>query len=266
MHQLRIVLALLLLSSLFVAPTWAEERLRLATTTSTENSGLLAVLLPPFEQAHDCKVDVIAVGTGKAIKLGEAGDVDVVMVHDQANEEKFVAAGFGVEHKELMYNDFVLLGPSSDPAGVLGSADSAEALKKIAASGAPFVSRGDLSGTHSKEKELWKAAGIEPAGAWYLEAGLGMGEVITMAGERQGYTLSDRGTWIAFAAKNDLRIVAEGDKRLFNPYGVIVVNPARHPHVKVKLAEAFVAFLLAEEGQKLISGFTVNGQQLFFSY
>ena len=266
MHQLRIVLALVLLTTFLVAPAWAEERLRLATTTSTENSGLLAALLPPFEKAQNCKVDVIAVGTGKAIKLGEAGDVDVVMVHDKANEEKFVAEGYGVERRDLMYNDFVLLGPSSDPAGVLGSADIAETLKKIATSGAPFVSRGDLSGTHSKEKALWQAAGIEPVGAWYLEAGLGMGEVITMAGERQGYTLSDRGTWIAFAAKNDLRIVAEGDKRLFNPYGVIVVNPARHPHVKVKLAEAFVDFLLSEEGQKLISGFTVNGQQLFFTY
>ena len=156
--------------------------------------------------------------------------------------------------------------PTRPPAGPLGTADVAEALKKIAASGAPFVSRGDLSGTHSKEKELWQAAGIEPGGAWYLEAGLGMGEVITMAGERQGYTLSDRGTLIAFASKNDLRIVAEGDQRLFNPYGLIVVNPARHPHVKVKLAEAFVDFLLSEEGRKLISGFTVNGQQLFFTY
>lgn len=266
MHQLRIVFALLLLSILFVAPTWAGERLRLATTTSTENSGLLAVLLPPFELVHDCKVDVIAVGTGKAIKLGEAGDVDVVMVHDQANEEKFVAAGYGVERRDLMYNDFVLLGPNGDPAGVHGTADIAEALKKIAASGTPFVSRGDLSGTHGKEKELWRAASIVPGGVWYLEAGLGMGEVITMAGERQGYTLSDRGTWIAFAAKNDLRIVAEGDQRLFNPYGLIVVNPERHPHVKGKLGEAFVDFLLSEEGQKLISGFTVNGQQLFFTY
>lgn len=267
MFNARFILSLLLLlTTLVPSLAGAEERLRLATTTSTENSGLLAELLPPFEKANDCKVDVIAVGTGKAIKLGEAGDVDIVLVHARAQEEAFVAAGFGVERKDVMYNDFVLLGPAGDPAGVLGSSDVAEAMKKIAEASAVFVSRGDQSGTHSKEKELWQAAGVEPAGSWYLEAGRGMGEVITMATERKGYTLSDRGTWIAFADKSDLQIVSEGDKRLFNPYGVIMVNPQMHPHVKQKLAQAFIDYLLSSEGQAVIAGFKKNDKNLFFTY
>ncbi|NCP02480.1 MAG: solute-binding protein, partial [Deltaproteobacteria bacterium] len=224
---------LLLAGLLFVTPSFAAEHLRLATTTSTENSGLLAELLPPFEQANDCKVDVIAVGTGKAIKLGETGDVDVVLVHARSKEDAFVAAGFGIDRRDVMYNDFVILGPKADPAGVAGSKDAATAMKKIAAVKATFVSRGDDSGTHVREKQLWKAAGITPAGAWYLEAGRGMGEVITMATERQGYTLSDRGTWLAYKTKSDLKVAVEGDANMFNPYGVIMVNPAKHPHVKV---------------------------------
>ena len=255
---------LLLAGLLFVTPSFAAEHLRLATTTSTENSGLLAELLPPFEQANDCKVDVIAVGTGKAIKLGETGDVDVVLVHARSKEDAFVAAGFGIDRRDVMYNDFVILGPKADPAGVAGSKDAATAMKKIAAVKATFVSRGDDSGTHVREKQLWKAAGITPAGDWYLEAGRGMGEVITMATERQGYTLSDRGTWLAYKTKSDLKVAVEGDANMFNPYGVIMVNPAKHPHVKVDLAGKFMNFLTSKEGRALITSYKRGGEQLFY--
>ena len=257
-------LSILLLLLLTAAPAVATEHLRLATTTSTDNTGLLAELLPPFEQANDCKVDVIAVGTGKAIKLGETGDVDVVLVHARSKEEQFVVAGFGVDRRDVMYNDFVILGPKSDPAGIAGMKDTAAAMAKIAAAPATFVSRGDDSGTHTRERQLWKGAGITPAGDWYLEAGRGMGEVITMATERGGYTLSDRGTYLAYMTKTDLRIVVEGDAGLFNPYGVILVNPARHPHVQVDLARKFMDFLASPEGRRLITGFRVNGKQLFY--
>jgi tungstate transport system substrate-binding protein len=255
---------MILLLLLLTVPALALDHLRLATTTSTENSGLLAVLLPPFEAANDCKVDVIAVGTGKAIKLGETGDVDVVLVHARKAEDKFVAAGFGVDRRDVMYNDFVIIGPPSDPAGIAGSQDAAAALKKIAAKGATFVSRGDDSGTDKMEKQLWKVAGIKPAGAWYLDAGLGMGEVITMATERGGYTLADRATYLAYLTKTDLKIAVEGDVTLFNPYGVIMVNPAKHPHVKVALAQKFIDFLTSTQGQSLITGFKINGKQLFY--
>ncbi|PLX83469.1 MAG: tungsten ABC transporter substrate-binding protein [Desulfuromonas sp.] len=255
-------LALLLLAQ----PALATEHLRLATTTSTDNSGLLSALLPPFEQANDCKVDVIAVGTGKALKLGMAGDVDVILVHARAREDKFVAEGFGIDRRDVMFNDFVILGPKNDPAGIKGLKDAAKALEKIAAAEATFVSRGDDSGTHTKERGLWKGARIEPAGDWYLEAGRGMGNVITMADERQGYTLSDRGTYIAMSGKVDLEVVVEGDKVLFNPYGVIPVDPQKHPHVKHALAQKFAEYLTSEQGQKLIAGFRRHDQQLFFTY
>ncbi|ALC15857.1 ABC-type tungstate transport system, permease component [Desulfuromonas soudanensis] len=266
MKRFRILLAAVLASLLFCGVATAAEHLRLATTTSTENSGLLAVLLPPFEKANDCKVDVIAVGTGKAIKLGETGDVDVILVHARAREEKFVAEGYGVNRRDVMYNDFVILGPAEDPAGIKGLADGAEALKKIAAAQATFVSRGDDSGTHTKEKSLWKKVDITPEGQWYLEAGRGMGEVITMATERRGYTLADRGTFIAYKSKTDLQVLTEGDKALFNPYGVIPVNPKKHPHVKIDLAEAFVAYLTGAEGQSIIANYRKNGEPLFFLY
>ncbi len=255
---------LVLLLFLFASPAFAAEHLRLATTTSTENSGLLAELLPPFEQANNCQVDVIAVGTGKAIKLGETGDVDVVMVHARSKEDKFVAQGYGVDRRDVMYNDFVLLGPAGDPAGINGLSDVAAAMGKIAATEATFVSRGDDSGTHSREKQLWKAAGVTPDGDWYLEAGRGMGEVIVMAGERRGYTLSDRGTYLAFKSKTDLQIVGEGDQRLFNPYGVIIVNPQKHPHVKVALAKKFLDYLTSKQAQTLITGYRRGGEQLFY--
>lgn len=265
MKQFNRYVALLLSVFFLCTGALAEERLRLATTTSTENSGLLKELIPPFEQKNDCKVDVIAVGTGKALKLGETGDVDVVLVHARTLEDKFVAQGFGVDRRDVMYNDFVLLGPASDPAGIAGTTDVAAAMQKIASVGSVFVSRGDQSGTHSKEKELWSAAEIKPEGKWYLDAGLGMGEVINMAGERQGYTLSDRGTWIAYQAKSDLKILVEGDKRLFNPYGVIAVNPEKHPHVKTALAKALMDYLTSAEGQGLIAGYQMNGLPLFFA-
>ncbi|MFO7765061.1 MAG: substrate-binding domain-containing protein [Pelovirga sp.] len=247
-------------------PVAAAERLRLATTTSTEVSGLLAELLPPFEQANDCKVDVIAVGTGKALKLGESGDVDVVLVHARSQEDKFMADGYGSDRRDLMYNDFVLLGPPHDPAGALDTSDLAEAMSKIASSKVSFVSRGDESGTHVRELQLWQAAGLVPQGDWYLEAGRGMGEVIIMANERQGYTLSDRGTYLAFKDTVDLKRVVAGDERLFNPYGVIMVNPARHPHVKKDLARKFLDFLTSEEGQGLINGFKMAKEQLFYTH
>ena len=257
-------LSLLLALLLCAAPALAREHLRLATTTSTDNSGLLAVLLPPFEQANDCQVDVIAVGTGKALKLGETGDVDVVLVHARGKEDRFVADGFGIDRRDVMYNDFVLLGPTADPAGINGVKDAAAALGRIAAAGATFVSRGDDSGTHAREKQLWQAAGVTPTGDWYLEAGRGMGEVITMATERGGYTLSDRGTYLAYRAKTDLTIAVEGDAGLFNPYGVIMINPRKHPHVKIELAQKFLDYLTSDQGRALITGFRVNGEQLFY--
>ena len=238
----------------------------MSTTTSTENSGLLSVLLPPFEKKYGCKVDVVAVGTGKALKLGEAGDVDVVFVHARSLEDKFVADGYGVDRRDVMYNDFVLLGPPADPGGA-GKANSApDAFRAIAAKGKPFISRGDESGTHQKEKEIWEAAGIVPRGAWYVEAGQGMGEVLTMATQKRGYTLSDRGTYIAFRKKTDLVVLRQGDRNLWNPYGIIAVNPKRHAHAKYDLAMKLVGFITGPEGRALIAGFKVDGEPLFFPY
>lgn len=242
----------------------AGEHLRLATTTSTDNSGLLAALLPPFEQANNCQVDVIAVGTGKAIMLGESGDVDVVLVHARSKEDAFVDAGYGIDRRDVMYNDFVLLGPVSDPAGIHDMTDAAAAMARIAGTKATFVSRGDESGTHIREKQLWQASGVSPGGDWYLEAGRGMGEVLVMAGERQGYVLSDRGTYLAFLDKTQLRVLVEGDERLFNPYGAIMVNPHRHPHVKVELARKFLDYLTSRQAKVLINAYRRGGQQLFY--
>ena len=258
-----IVIVFLVLVAL---PSLAEERLRMSTPPSTENSGLLSVLLPPFEKECGCKVDVVAVGTGKALKLGEAGDVDVVFVHARSLEDKFVANGYGVDRRDVMYNDFILLGPPDDPAGA-GKADSApDAFRAIAAKGSPFISRGDESGTHQKEKEIWASAGIGPRGVWYVEAGQGMGEVLTMATEKRGYTLSDRGTYIAFRKKTDLVVLRQGDKNLWNPYGIIAVNPKKYPHVKFGLAMEFIEFVTGPKGRSLISGYKVDGEPLFFVY
>jgi len=262
-RMLSALLALLLaLASALSAP--AETRLRMSTTTSTENSGLLKELLPPFENANDLKVDVIAVGTGKALKLGENGDVDVVFVHARAAEDKFVADGFGVDRKDVMHNDFVVVGPKTDPAGLKGAKSAVEAFQKLAQGESPFISRGDDSGTHKKELQLWKAAGIEPKGAWYVPAGQGMGEVLNMANEKLAYALADRGTFIAYASKVDLVVVFDGDPTLFNPYGIIAVNPAKHPHAQYDLAKKFIDFVVGPDGQKIIANYKVNGQQLFF--
>jgi tungstate transport system substrate-binding protein len=254
-----IVVVLVLLS----AVGFAEERVRLATTTSTDNSGLLAVLLPPFETQYNLKVDVIAVGTGKALKLGENGDVDLVLVHAREAEDEFVQNGFGVNRRDVMYNDFVIVGPAADPAKVAEVSLAAKALSRIAASKAEFISRGDDSGTHKKEMDLWRSEGIEPDGAWYVEAGQGMGAVLQMADEKQAYTLTDRGTWLAYMADLDLTVLIEGDAILFNPYGIIAVNPALHPHVKYMEAMQVIAWLTSPEGQKLIGDFKINGQSLF---
>jgi tungstate transport system substrate-binding protein len=246
------------------SPAWATIRLRMSTTTSTENSGLLDVLLPPFEDANDLKVDVIAVGTGKALKLGENGDVDLVLVHARAAEEKFVADGYGINRRDVMYNDFIIVGPAQDPAGLKKSQYATDTFKRLAKGKADFISRGDDSGTHKKERKLWKAAGIVPQGMWYNEAGQGMGAVLQIADEKRGYTLTDRGTYIAYADKINLEIVYEEDKAFFNPYGIIVVNPTKHPHIQYKLAKKFIDYLTGTLGQKIIADYTKNGQHLFF--
>jgi tungstate transport system substrate-binding protein len=254
---------------LCLAPTLsAGERLRLATTTSTENSGLLYELLPPFEKQFNIKVDIIAVGSGKAIKLGENGDVDVVLAHERSLEDKFVAEGYGVNRRDVMHNDFVIIGPTADPAGVSKAKTAAEAFKMIAKKGAPFVSRGDKSGTHSKELSLWMKAKVKPAGSWYMESGMGMGEVLTMAYEKGAYTLTDRGTYLAFqkGGKINLPILFEGDPTLFNPYGIIAVNPARHPSVNYVMAMALIGWVTSQEGQRIIADFGKEkyGAALFY--
>jgi tungstate transport system substrate-binding protein len=241
----------------------AQERLRLATTTSTDNSGLLAELHPAFETNFDVKVDVIAVGTGKALRLGENGDVDVVMVHAPAAEISFVDNGHGVERLSVMHNDFVILGPQDDPAGLGGATSLNEALQRLHSSGSHFVSRGDDSGTHKKEMSLWHTAGENPSGNWYLAVGQGMGAVIQIANDKQAYTLSDRGTYLAHKDKISLIPVFEGDPELFNPYHVIIVNPAKHPHVKTDLAKKYVDFIRGETGQKIIREYKKGGEILF---
>jgi tungstate transport system substrate-binding protein len=257
--------AIVLLALLASSAALGQDHLRMSTTTSTENSGLLKVLLPPFEKQCNCHVDVISVGTGKALKLGETGDVDVVLVHARKLEDKFVADGYGVNRHDVMYNDFVIIGPVSDPAHVKGAKTSAEAFKRIADSKSTFISRGDESGTHQKEKEIWAAAGLTPQDSWYRSAGQGMGEVISMATEQRAYTLSDRGTYNAFRhGKTDLAVLFEDEKGLFNPYGVIAVNPKKFPHVKYELAMKFVDFITGPEGQQIIANYKVEGDPIFF--
>ena len=237
-------------------------RIRMATTTSTENAGLLYALLPPFEKMFDVKVDVIAVGTGKALKLGENGDVDVVFVHARQAENKFVNDGSGVNRRDVMYNDFVIVGPKDDPAKIKGEG-AVNALRKIFIEKATFVSRGDESGTHKKEKALWQLANIERKGKFYLETGQGMGATLTLANEKGAYTLVDRGTYIAYEDKVDLVILSEGDERFFNPYGIIAVSPAKHPYVKYVYAMALIGWVTSPEGQKIIKEYEKNGKVLF---
>jgi tungstate transport system substrate-binding protein len=253
-----------LLIAMFFSPTFAAgELLRLATTTSTENSGLLAVLLPPFEKSTNIKVQVIAVGTGKALRLAREGDVDVVLVHARQAEDALVNDGFGVNRRDVMYNDFVIVGPENDPAGIRGMSDAVAALHNIQSSASIFVSRGDDSGTNKKELELWQAAKLTPKGDWYREAGQGMGKVLQMAAEMGAYTLTDRGTWLAMQDKLPLKVLVSGDPRLFNPYGVIAVNPDRYRDIDYRGAMRLIAWLTSVEGQKIIGDFKINGQPLF---
>jgi tungstate transport system substrate-binding protein len=241
----------------------ATKDIKMATTTSTDNSGLLQYLLPKFEADCGCKIHYTAVGTGAALKLGQNGDVDVVLVHARPAEDAFVAAGYGVNRRDVMYNDFVIVGPASDPAGVKGMHDPLAALKKIHESGALFVSRGDDSGTNKKELAYWKALGIDPKGPHYLAVGQGMGATLTLTGEKQGYTLSDRATYTTFAAKTSLHIMVEGDKKLLNPYGVIAVNPKRYPNINYDGAMKFIEWMTSPKGQKLIGEYRFKGAQLF---
>ena len=242
---------------------FAMQDIKMATTTSTDNSGLLQYLLPKFEADCKCKIHYTAVGTGAALKLGQNGDVDVVLVHARPAENKFVAAGYGVHRRDVMYNDFVIVGPASDPAGVKGMHDPLKALKKIYHSGATFVSRGDDSGTNKKELRYWKAIGIKPGGSHYLAVGQGMGATLTVAGEKGAYTLSDRATYTTYAAKTGLHIMVQGDKKLLNPYGVIAVNPKRYPGINYKGAMAFVKWMTSSRGQKAIGDYRFKGTQLF---
>ena len=249
------------------APAIAEDRsIVVASTTSTQDSGLFGYLLPIFKAKTGIEVKMIAQGTGQALDTARRGDADVVFVHAKSQEEKFLAEGFGVKRFDVMYNDFVLIGPKDDPAALKGK-DIETALKTIQAKAVPFVSRGDRSGTHAAELALWKQAGIDIAagkGPWYREIGQGMGAALNAASGMNGYVLSDRGTWISFKNRGDLQIVVEGDKRLFNQYGVMLVNPEKHPSVKKELGQAFVDWLISPEGQAAIAGYKIDGQQLFF--
>jgi tungstate transport system substrate-binding protein len=243
----------------------AEKFITVASTTSTEQSGLFGHLLPLFTEKTGIAVRVVAQGTGQALKTASQGDADVVFVHDPASEKKFVEEGWGAKRVPVMYNDFVLVGPASDPAAIDGMTDAAAALAKIAAAKAAFASRGDDSGTHKAELRLWKAAGVEPKGQdWYRETGSGMGPTLNTAAGLPAYALADRGTWLAFSNKQDLTVLVEGDKRLFNQYGAILVNPARHPHVKADWAQAFIDWLVSPEGQQAIADYKIEGQQLVF--
>ena len=246
----------------------AEERyITIASTTSTENSGLYGYILPKFTEKTGIGVRVVAVGTGQAIRLARKGDADVLFVHHRPSEEKFVADGFGVERFDVMFNDFIVVGPALDPAGVRGMTDVASALKKIAAIKAPFVSRGDDSGTHKMELSLWKETDIDivaASGSWYREAGAGMGATLNTAVGMNAYTLSDRGTWLNFKNRGDLGLVVENDPRLFNYYGVTLVNKRKHPHVKARLGQAFIDWIISAEGQIVIAKFKIEGRQAFF--
>jgi tungstate transport system substrate-binding protein len=244
-----------------------QKFITVASTTSTEQSGLFKHLLPAFEKKTGIQVRVVALGTGQSLDMARRGDADVVFVHARSLEEKFISEGFGVKRLPVMYNDFVLIGPKSDPAKVAGGKDILEALRKIRSASAPFVSRGDRSGTHTAELELWKLAKVDIAkdkGPWYRDTGQGMGPALNAAASMNAYILADRGTWISFKNRGDLTIVVEGDRRLFNQYGVILVNPAKHSHVKRDFGQAFVDWVVSPEGQRAIAEYKIGGEQLFF--
>jgi tungstate transport system substrate-binding protein len=259
-----LALALLAVASIATAQ---DRFITVASTTSTEQSGLFGHLLPIYERATGVKVHVVALGTGQALDVARRGDADVVFVHARAAEEKFLAEGHGVKRFPVMYNDFVLIGPKSDPAKIGGGRDILAALKKIRTAQAPFVSRGDRSGTHMAELELWKASGIDidkAKGAWYRDTGQGMGPALNTASSMGAYILADRGTWLAFKNRADLVILVEGDKRLFNQYGVMLVNPEKHPNVKKELGQQFIDWVVSPAGQKAIADYKINGEQLFY--
>ena len=245
----------------------ADNFIIVQSTTSTQNSGLFEHILPLFTKKTGIEVRVVAVGTGQALKNAQKGDGDVVLVHSQPDEEKFVADGWGVKRYPVMYNDFIIVGPAADPAKIAGMKQAPEALKKIAEAQTPFASRADDSGTHKAELKLWHEAGVDPkasSGSWYLETGSGMGATLNIAVGKQAYALTDRGTWLAFANKGDFKVMVEGDNKLFNQYGVILVNPAKHPNVKAEQGQAFIDWLTGPEGQAAIANYKIDGQQLFF--
>jgi tungstate transport system substrate-binding protein len=263
-----------LICSLFIAaavistPAVAQEKfIVVASTTSTEDSGLFKYLLPLFKTKTGIDVRVVAQGTGQALAIARKGDADVVFVHDQVAETKFVEEGFGVDRREVMYNDFIVVGPKADPAKILGNKDVVESLKRIAASQSPFTSRGDKSGTHAAELRCWKLADIDPQtgkGTWYRETGSGMGPTLNTASAMGAYAFTDRGTWLSFKNRGDLGIAVEGDTKLFNQYGIMLVNPAKHAHVKKELGQAFIDWVTSAEGQAAIAAYKIEGQQLFF--
>jgi tungstate transport system substrate-binding protein len=265
---LRRALAALALLLLAIPTSWAaDDFIIVQSTTSTQNSGLFEHILPAFTKKTGIEVRVVAVGTGQALKNAEKGDGDVVLVHSQPDEEKFVADGWGVKRYPVMYNDFIIVGPAADPAKIAGMKHAPEALKKIAEAQAPFASRADDSGTHKAELKLWHEAGVNPkasSGSWYLETGSGMGATLNIAVGKQAYALTDRGTWLAFANKDDFNVMVQGDDKLFNQYGVILVNPARHPNVKAAQGQTFIDWLTGPEGQSAIANYKIDGQQLFF--
>jgi tungstate transport system substrate-binding protein len=263
-HMTAAALGTLLLTQLAVAQ---DKSIIVASTTSTQDSGLFGHILPLFKQKTGIEVKVVAQGTGQALDTARRGDADVVFVHAKSAEEKFLAEGFGVKRYPVMYNDFVIIGPNNDPAGIKGLKDVGAALKAIKDKGIPFISRGDRSGTHIAELALWKAVGIDIAtekGPWYKEIGQGMGAALNTASASNAYVLSDRGTWLSFKNRGNLVIAVEGDKRLFNQYGVMLVNPAKHPHVKKELGQAFIDWLISPQGQKAIADYKINGEQLFY--
>ncbi len=265
----RSLIAAVALGLAAIAPATAQEKsIVVSSTTSTQDSGLFGHILPLFKAKTGIEVKVLSQGTGQALDTGRRGDADVVFVHAKAQEEKFVADGFGVKRFPVMYNDFVLIGPKSDPAGIKGMKDVGAALKQIMAKQASFISRGDKSGTHSAELNLWKAAGIDiekDKGAWYKSIGQGMGAALNTASAGNAYVLADRATWISFKNRGDLAIAVEGDKRLFNQYGVMLVNPAKHANVKKDYGQAFIDWLVSDEGQKAIASYKINGEQLFYT-
>jgi tungstate transport system substrate-binding protein len=260
----RIVAALTVALAPLSLAAQEAEHITVASTTSTEQSGLFGHILPIFEEETGVEVRVVAQGTGQALETGRRGDADVVFVHARALEDRFVAEGYGVERFDVMYNDFVIVGPGGDPAGVADAGSAAAAMAAIAKAEAPFASRGDDSGTHVAEMNLWKAAGIAPEGGWYRETGSGMGPTLNTASQMNAYALTDRGTWLSFENRGELEILYEGDEVLFNPYGVILVNPEKHPHVKAEAGQAFIDWLVSPEGQEAIASYKVDGEQLFF--